>query len=546
MRTLGITPDASLPTQSRASDAAYAQLENLLAKRVANNPHTLFTTDVDRVELWEAYISSIPVHDQQYYTCNACRYFIQRYGGLVSIQENGDTHSLLWSIEDVPFFFRAAVRKMGALVRSARVTGVFLWDEKEWGQGEAGSWTHLHGRPAWEFGSRTQTAEQGMAEKREDFRMLSEALDAYPKQICAEAFALLDSDRLYRSEKARFQAHWLRGVYVRVGKKTGKARENLIWKEVSLAHPGQCHVRSSVLGSLLDDLMSGLPFASIARRWKEKLNPLQYQRPQAAPAAQTIQRAEKKVEQLGVQKALRRRSATLSDVSPYALWAPSPLPRTVTPKRMKRPVGVFSHLATNEPPARRQTPRTLPPQTVTARYFREKVLPGALQIAVKAPYRGAYYGLVTAALSTAPPILQWDGLPGHPRNPVSWYFRHKGSLAREWGLTANSWVQVRAIFPAPPHWQEPKRFSHFSEQLFFALYEAREYSNPGIVLFPETLKSELHEVRSVIEAHAKTAKLEKLGGDANGIAFGGSNPAPITLRVTHAHTVAEYTLDRWE
>jgi len=49
----------------------------------------LFTTDVDQDELWLAYLSGFPnADDRQHHTCHACRQFIQRFGGLVTIDRS--------------------------------------------------------------------------------------------------------------------------------------------------------------------------------------------------------------------------------------------------------------------------------------------------------------------------------------------------------------------------------------------------------------------------------------------------------------------------
>ena len=68
------------------------------------------------------------------------------------------------------------------------------------------------------------------------------------------------------------------------------------------------------------------------------------------------------------------------------------------------------------------------------------------------------------------------------------------------------------------------------------------------MLFPEILKSELHAVRSTIEAYSKSAKL---GGyeeaSACGLRLQMGETASIKLRVTDgAGVVTSVTIDRWE
>lgn len=65
-------------------------------------------------------------------------------------------------------------------------------------------------------------------------------------------------------------------------------------------------------------------------------------------------------------------------------------------------------------------------------------------------------------------------------------------------------------------------------------------------LFPEILKSELHGVRSVIEAHSRTRPLSGAeDASACGLLVSGHNGARV--RVTgEAGTRIEYKIDRWD
>ena len=54
----------------------------------ANEP--LFTTNVEN--LFDIYLNNLPEEGRQHYNCHACRDFINRYGGLVTIDsETGKT-----------------------------------------------------------------------------------------------------------------------------------------------------------------------------------------------------------------------------------------------------------------------------------------------------------------------------------------------------------------------------------------------------------------------------------------------------------------------
>lgn len=528
MSTISITP----------TDPTYDAFEKILRDRIAGNTEPLFTTDVPEEDLWAAYLGGIPEEARQVYTCHACRRFIQRYGGLVTIDENGNAAPFLWSAENVPEYFVGVIDNLDERVRWARVTGVFLWGERVWGQPRTGDWTHLHGIPRRTYGDRLKNAGQMVADRKEDFAILSRGLAEFPIDAVQQAVRVLDADALSRSEKTLGVATWLLDLQTRLKDKRGRERTNLIWRTVATAPVGYCHIRSTMISTLLEDIVAGLPFETISKRWAAKIHPLRYQRPQAPPKEGNIVQAEKVVAQLGIASSLRRRYARLEDVQ-QMLWAPRNVEPSTPPSG-----GVFDHLRQKQGVKEIELPATV----MTWEKFAERVLPKALGIDALVPYSGSFYGLLTAADPEAPPILQWDGLEGFPRNPVSWYFYAGGSRADRWGLRSNAWVPVPAIFLSPHQWHQPEKFQHQSLHVFFALEGAQDRQHATLALFPEMLRAELREVRAVIEAHSKSRSTEEPeNGNANGLALRkGHAGQTIHLRVRTEDGPARYTIDRWE
>lgn len=503
------------------SSDGYPEFENAIANRIKAHSGPLFTTDATPEALWDAYLKNLSPGRRQHYNCHECRRFIGAFGGLVSINANGDRKSLLWDLGPVPSAFAKSVRALKKLVASSKMTGVFLAAKKAAGTAKTGSWTHFHGQFRDVFSSLTKTADQAMAEKREEHKMLCAALADYSKSTVEAALRVLKADALTRSEKALGMAEWFA--------KLQDANSGQLWLAVATAPVGYCHVRSSMIGTLLDDIKAGFDFNTISKRWSEKMNPLQYQRPTAAPKVGNILQAEKLVDQMGIRKSLERRYATLDDVE-SKLWEP----RTVRPSRALAG-GVFSDLL----PKASLPNLTLPPKNITWEKFARDVLPDARNIEVRLPTRGSYYGLVTAVHADAPNILQWD-------NPVSWYVYTNGSSPYQWGLTG-VWGKVTAVFLPPHQWTNPGKIKNHAREAFFALEGARDGSSSvvGLCLFPEILKSELHPIRSVIEAYSGRGTIQGFGGNANGIVVSdnnGNGKGALTVRVDGN----VYNIDRWE
>lgn len=540
--TPSVTSTTGVPIGSREDrdyDAFRARVQARFLANLAAGDNALFTTDAER--LFQTYLDFLPEADRQHHTCHACRRFIETYGGLVTINAEGRTTPAIWAAEDAPDYYRPAIEAVARVVRRARVAGVFRSKEPVWGQPITGEWTHYSVSPPVSIlhSHALLTAGQAMAEKLEDYRTVQRALADFDAAMLDTVMRLLESEAMYRSEKVIGPARWLRDLRKARDAAPKDLRDNIVWKAVATAPSGFCHPRSSMVGTLLEDVAAGMGFEEVSRRFAAKMHPLQYQRPQAAPSAGNIVQAERIFETMGLAASLKRRFARLDDVTD-AIWRPSP------PKAADKPVGagVFSHLTPKG--AAPTTAMSLPTQTMTWAKFQATVLPTAESIEFHVPFGVANFGALTTAVDPdAPPILQWDR-PDR-RNPVSGYVYHGGSHARQWGLTAGSRCNVVAIVANPASWHGGD-LGNFGESFQLLLSGSAETRASGLAIFPENLRSELREVRSTIEAHSRYGSIEGLGEPmACGPIFGKGNGAwDCTITVAADGHKRTYKLDRWD
>lgn len=494
----------------------------------------LFTTDA--ADLFPAFLAALPDADRQHYTCHACRRFVEAYGGLVAIAPDGRTVPAMWDVGAIPDGgLHAAVKAVVRLVARAKVTGVFLTSEAVWGQPVTGEWHHMAVTPPAPMVFRKtplRTAFQASAEKREDYGTLCRGLDEFPAAVVSNAVTILSAEALTRSEKFLGVAKWLADLHAAREGKNGPARDNVVWLAVATAPAGFAHVRSTMIGTLLEDLASGLPFDDVKAKFTAKMHPLQYQRPQAPPSAGNIAQAEKLIAGLRSAGSLERRFARLADVRP--LWTPAP-PKTDPPTG-----GVFGHL---RPKTETPTAVEVPAVTVTWEKFARTALADARLIEVSVPSRGAFYAFVTATHADAPPILQWDREDA--RNPVSWYTYHGGSPASQWNLSPG-WRRCTAVVPFPNMWQPGH--DHHGAGMLFAIEGARDSRESGVALFPELLRSEYRGIRATIEAFSASTSLSgREEAEVAGLAVRKGTPSSLRVRVTPSTGGSVvYLIDRWD
>lgn len=382
---------------------------------VANNKH-LYQVHVDG--LWDLYLDNLPEDGRFVYNCRACKHFIERYGNLVTIAEDGHIESALWYKVNVPEYFHEAVVRMNNHVRNAaKVSNVFISDVKTLGTPETGVWTHLHVNLPREMvnNSRTKNASQLMAEKTEDFKMLLNALNEYSINVVEQAVALLQTNAMYRSDRVLGVAEWFLNVHKSLqGHRAADQKTNLIWKAVGEAPTGYCHVKSSMIGTLLDDISEGKSTRVIMARFEEKMNPQNYMRSQSGPTASAIEQAEKLVEKLGIADSLRRRYARFEEVIDKMVWMPKEDVIDISTKAPKAG-GVFANVVPKDRPIQNDISLDLPVTKMTWDKFARTILPGAQKIEAKIDNPNRFMALVTEAVPSSENILQWD-------NPFSWYY----------------------------------------------------------------------------------------------------------------------------
>lgn len=529
-------------TAGNHGEREYHQFISRINNRFHEITGPLFQTDA--AGLYEAYLASFGTgSDRQYHTCTCCRQFIERFGGVVHVNDAGQLVPAFWYPGDAPPQYLGAIAEMARIVSAASITMPFLSSEHVYGTPVTGDWRHFAVVPPADRvfkATPLKNAFQAASEKREDMTTVVHALQEYNQTTVATALTLLKGETLANGQAVLGQAQFLADLHAaRAGVKGGHSgrRQNLTWRAVALAPAGFCHPRSSMIATLLDDIAAGKSFDQAKAGWSAKMHPLLYQRPQAAPTAGAIAAAERDFEKLGAASALKRRYATLDDIL-ETVWKPK-APAAPAPAG-----GIFGSLKPKGAPAPAMSMRA-PAITITWDKFQRTVLPTADTMEIYTPASAqCFVAFTTAVDPDALPILQWDR--AERRNPLALYMWHHGSVPSSFSLAAGQFHKVNAITLRPHMWFGGG-FDHQSTGAIFIIEGARETkTGAGNALFPSTLKSEFHGMRSVIEAHSKGQELEgREQGSACGLHIG-KDGGGVHLRVVSAGQVSEYKIDRWD
>jgi hypothetical protein len=88
------------PTDSVAGDGDFKMLRRLMQETFAaiSVAEPLFL--VDSADLFDIFLGALPANLRQHYTCRTCRHFVNRFGGLVTVQPDGALRSAIWPCPD--------------------------------------------------------------------------------------------------------------------------------------------------------------------------------------------------------------------------------------------------------------------------------------------------------------------------------------------------------------------------------------------------------------------------------------------------------------
>jgi hypothetical protein len=293
-------------------------------KRFAElSQNQLFVVDSDRGAFWEVYLAAFPAgsnpifRERTEHDCSCCRHFIRDIGNVVAIR-GGELVSV-WELTGLPYPYQDVADAMSAYAKSLAIRDVLLTPMAKHGtpfsheliNGTAHRWSHF----AVEVPSKFVTADyvQRRGDIRTTFAVLLRGLTELSPAALATVADLIQNNAIYRGQEFQAQVLAFQQLQERVfGINDPKVRELLVWQMVG--NP-VARFRNSVIGTLVQDLSDGVELEAAVRSYEAKVAPQNYKRPTALITKGMVDSAMKTIQELGLEQALERRHARLSDVS---------------------------------------------------------------------------------------------------------------------------------------------------------------------------------------------------------------------------------------
>lgn len=301
-----------MPVFQHFADMVAARYEELL------DADELFVVDLTSEELWETYINSFPegtnpiYRERTEHDCSTCRSFIKHLGAVVRINVDGSL-STVWDVE-AEGHYQIIADAMAKLVRSASIRTIFRKNEPRYGcmsnveimpDGHAHTWRHFHGAVPSKFYA-ASTGEL-LGTYQNTFKVFRRGLDELSTTAMETVLELIDSNNLYRGSEFKRPLKAFLDL-----KDNYDGTEIFVWQNIN--NPA-ARFRNTVIGTLIQDLSEGMALEAAVRSFESKVAPQNYKRTTALITPGMIKQAVAKLDELGLNDAIRRRYARLEDVS---------------------------------------------------------------------------------------------------------------------------------------------------------------------------------------------------------------------------------------
>ena len=276
---------------------------------------------VDAGDLYETYLAAFPAgsnplfRQRTEHDCSTCRNFIRNIGHIVAIV--GDQVRTVWGdMADLPAPYGVVAARLDDVVRQLPINGIYRTTERRYGAqsntelvgDEPRRWNHFwcdvpeKNRPA------RPDKERGDANTAA--QVFRRALDELSLSACETVLDLIAANNLYRGAEKR---HLIDAFVAAKRSYDAAPNKNLfVWTNVGAP---VTHFRTDVIGTLIDDLSKGVALDDAVRMFESKVAPQNYRRTTALITPKMINDAVQVVAGLGLEPALERRMARLSDVS---------------------------------------------------------------------------------------------------------------------------------------------------------------------------------------------------------------------------------------
>ena len=298
----------------------------------------LYQVSMDKDAFYAAYLAAFPegtnplFRERTEHDCSCCRNFIKNLGTVVAL--DGTQYLTVWDdFKSLPHPYNVVGEAMQKEVRKHFISGVYRTKEGSYGlasnvelgkDGGTIKWNHFHGKVLTRHHHATPEAAAGTINSTVD--VFRRGVNEITMDAVQTVLDLIDSNSLYRGAEFRNQVDGflslLKGYQENIaGRKEAWAGNNFVWANYD---KNGSRIRNTAIGTLLQDLSEGVELEKAVASFENKVSGTNYKRTSALITPKMIDAAVKTLANLGLESAVQRRFAKISDITVNnVLWANS-------------------------------------------------------------------------------------------------------------------------------------------------------------------------------------------------------------------------------
>lgn len=395
----------------------FSNFRSLIAERFAqmNEEHALFVVAVDKDEMYNLYLDSFPhgsneiYRERRVHDCSCCRSFIKGVGAVVSIKNNKIT--TLWGFDTGSPIYQPVCDAMDKYIKSKAVLDVFVspfiihgafetFEELE--NGDVKRWAHLYGKVNPRF-VQSRDIESVRAQYRDTRNVFKRSLDEISESAVSDVLDLIKDNNFYRGEEWYTTLEKFHTYQCGYAVCPDEDKDNFAWDKSVEAGPIIGRIRNHSIGTLLINLSAGMDLELAIKKYDHIVAPCNYKHPKATYSTRAAEAAKKTVAELGFTDSLKRRHATIDDITVNNILFAN---RDVL-NRMSGETDIFDELiksATVDPNKFRKVTE-MPIKT-----FLDDILPNVKELSVLFENRhtGNLVSLIAPIVKDSPSMFKWN------------------------------------------------------------------------------------------------------------------------------------------
>lgn len=376
----------------------------------------LYTVQIDKDQLWEAYLSSFPAdsnpifRERTEHDCTACKSFVRNIGPVVAIID--DKLVSVWDIQstDIDPAYQTVASAMNSLITSLPIENIFRFDcriqlhtatKEILPDNSIRVWNHFSATIVKPFKVTDGSIAQQLGEAKQRKELFQRALSELTPSAVDTALDLCDS--IYKGTE--FKA--LVDAFRKAQDQFDLAPNPELWLWSHHKHR-VATIRNTAIGTLLIDLSDNVDIEVAVSKFEKVVAPQNYKRTSAVVTPAMIKAATKTISDLGIEPSLTRRYAHIEDISVNnVLWADKS-----TAQVMKHSLEslLLKDTTTKAKPQANATELSLA-------QFIQDILPTAesIELLVENKHSANLVSLITESTPNSPNLFKWN-------NPFSWSY----------------------------------------------------------------------------------------------------------------------------